>query len=94
MSRKMLFFDIDGTLVAEGTHYLPQSAVNAIRKARENGHLVFINTGRTRFSIDDFLEEIGFDGYVCGCGTAIMLEKRRFLKIHLQKNIVGKLLRC
>ena len=36
MSRKMLFFDIDGTLVAEGTHYLPQSAVNAIRKAREN----------------------------------------------------------
>ena len=31
MSRKMLFFDIDGTLVAEGTHYLPQSAVNAIR---------------------------------------------------------------
>lgn len=23
-----------------------------------------------------------------------MLEKRRFLKIHLQKNIVGKLLRC
>ena len=33
MSRKMLFFDIDGTLVAEGTHYLPQSAVNAIRKA-------------------------------------------------------------
>lgn len=54
MSRKMLFFDIDGTLVAEGTHYLPQSAVNAIRKARENGHLVFINTGRTRFSIDDF----------------------------------------
>ena len=32
MSRKMLFFDIDGTLVAEGTHYLPQSAVNAIRK--------------------------------------------------------------
>ena len=32
MSRKMLFFDIDGTLVAEGTHYLPQSAVNAIRR--------------------------------------------------------------
>ena len=89
MSRKMLFFDIDGTLVAEGTHYLPQSAVNAIRKARENGHLVFINTGRTRFSIDDFLEEIGFDAE-----RQFMLEKRRFLKIHLQKNIVGKLLRC
>lgn len=94
MSRKMLFFDIDGTLVAEGTHYLPQSAVNAIRKARENGHLVFINTGRTRFSIDDFLEEIGFDGMSVDAERQFMLEKRRFLKIHLQKNIVGKLLRC
>ena len=80
--------------MAEGTHYLPQSAVNAIRKARENGHLVFINTGRTRFSIDDFLEEIGFDGYVCGCGTAIYVGEKTILKIHLQKNIVGKLLRC
>ena len=37
MSRKMLFFDIDGTLVAEGTHYLPQSAVNAIRRQEKMG---------------------------------------------------------
>ena len=93
MSRKMLFFDIDGTLVAEGTHYLPQSAVNAIRKA-EKWAFGVINTGRTRFSIDDFLEEIGFDGYVCGCGTAIYVGEKTILKIHLQKNIVGKLLRC
>ena len=60
MNRKMLFFDIDGTIVAEGTEYLPKSTVKAIRRARENGHLAFINTGRTLFSIDDFLKEIGF----------------------------------
>lgn len=80
MSRKMIFFDIDGTIVAEGTHYLPESAVKAIRKARQNGHLVFINTGRTRFNIDDFLEEIGFDGYVCGCGTAVYVGDKCILK--------------
>ncbi len=85
MGRKLIFFDIDGTLVAEGTHYLPQSAVNAIRKARENGHLTFINTGRTRFNIDDFLEEIGFDGYVCGCGTAVYIGEKTIFKNRLTR---------
>mgnify|MGYP002794236828 FL=1 len=80
MNRKMLFFDIDGTIVAEGTEYLPESTVKAIRRARENGHLAFINTGRTLFSIDDFLKEIGFDGYVCGCGTAIYVGEETIFK--------------
>ena len=80
MNRKMLFFDIDGTIVAEGTEYLPKSTVKAIRRARENGHLAFINTGRTLFSIDDFLKEIGFDGYVCGCGTAIYVGEETIFK--------------
>ena len=93
MSRKMLFFDIDGTLVAEGTHYLPQSAVNAIRKARENGHLAFINTGRTRFNIDDFLENIGFDGYVCGCGTAIYVGEKTIFKNTLTKEYCREIIK-
>ncbi len=71
-NRSMLFFDIDGTLITEGeTRILPESTKQAIRKARENGHLVFINTGRVRINIDEFIQEVGFDGYVCGCGTYI-----------------------
>lgn len=50
--RKIVFFDIDGTLVDGPTHQIPQSAVEAIRKLRENGHLAFINTGRTLVSIE------------------------------------------
>ena len=33
--RKLVFFDIDGTLVDGPTHQIPQSAVEAIRKLRE-----------------------------------------------------------
>lgn len=73
--RCMLFFDIDGTLITEdGTMTFPDSAKQAIRKARENGHLVYINTGRVRINVDDFIEEVGFDGFVCGCGTYIESE--------------------
>ena len=58
--RKLVFFDIDGTLVDGPTHQIPQSAVEAIRKLRENGHLAFINTGRTLVSIEPRIREIGF----------------------------------
>jgi len=71
MGRKLLFFDIDGTLLSETTHTIPQSTINALKKAKENGHLIFINTGRPRATIDQCIEELEPDGYVCGCGTYI-----------------------
>lgn len=80
MSKKLIFFDIDGTIVAEGTGYLPESTVRAIAQARENGHKAFINTGRTLFSVDEYLKGIGFDGYVCGCGTAVYLNGKTLYK--------------
>ena len=42
-----LFFDIDGTLISEYTGEIPESAQEALRAARANGHKIFINTGRT-----------------------------------------------
>ena len=73
-NRKMLFFDIDGTLITEGTHIFPESAREALISARKQGHLTFINTGRTYFNVPDYIKTIGFDGYVCGCGTYIRLD--------------------
>ena len=32
--RKLLFFDIDGTLLSEKTHTVPQSAKEALKKAK------------------------------------------------------------
>ncbi len=71
--RNMLFFDIDGTLITEGAHILPTSARQALQRARSQGHLTFINTGRTYFNVPDYVRAIGFDGYVCGCGTYIRM---------------------
>ena len=71
MERKIAFFDIDGTLTSEIDGSIPDSTVQAIRKARQNGHLMFINTGRCFQNVEPRFREIGFDGYVCGCGTNI-----------------------
>ena len=69
--RKLLFFDIDGTLLSEKTHTVPQSAKEALKKAKENGHLIFINTGRPISTIDQEIHNLNPDGYICGCGTYI-----------------------
>ncbi|WP_346662542.1 Cof-type HAD-IIB family hydrolase [uncultured Merdimonas sp.] len=66
-----LFFDIDGTLIDDHTNELPESAAEAIRRARAAGHLVFINTGRTVCSVPVRLRLMGIDGLLCGCGTYI-----------------------
>lgn len=66
----LLFFDIDGTLVTlDNEHVMPESTKLALSKAKENGHKIFINTGRVKTAIDKHLLNFGFDGFVCGCGT-------------------------
>ena len=72
MKQKIIFFDIDGTLVPDGdSGTVPESTKEAIKKVRENGHLTFINTGRTFINVNPNIKELGFDGYLCGCGTYI-----------------------
>ncbi len=71
MDRKLIFFDIDGTLLDEETFTVPDSTLQAIQQAQQNGHLCFINTGRPISTIDKVISDIPFDGYICGCGTYI-----------------------
>ena len=74
--RKILFFDIDETLLSHKTFTIPESTKNALKKAKENGHLIFINTGRTKSLIGDDIKELEFDGYICGCGTYIEVDNK------------------
>lgn len=68
----IIFFDIDGTISTEDDKaIIPQSTRDAIAQTRENGNLTFINSGRTAFNIPKRIKELGFDGYICGCGTYI-----------------------
>ena len=74
--RKILFFDIGETLLSHKTFTIPESTKNALKKAKENGHLIFINTGRTKSLIGDDIKELEFDGYICGCGTYIEVDNK------------------
>lgn len=87
----MLFFDIDGTLITEDyRRFLPNSAKEAIRKARANGHLTFINTGRVYINIGQDIRNIGFDGFVCGCGTYIHYDNKPLFHNTLSKELCDR----
>ena len=62
---KILFIDVDGTLV-DYDNNIPQSAVEAIKIARNNGHKVYICTGRSKSEVYQELWDIGLDGMFCG----------------------------
>lgn len=90
--KKIVFFDIDGTLTSELDASIPASTVSAIRKARTNGHLMFINTGRCFPDLELRFREIGFDGYICGCGTNIYCNNKEIFYVHQSHETIMKIL--
>ena len=90
----IVFFDIDGTIISDdGKNMIPESAVRAIRAARGNGHLMYINTGRTYMNVEPPIREIGFDGYICGCGTYIQCGDDVILNRTVPRGICEKITR-
>lgn len=63
MSKKLIFFDIDGTLLDEEKQ-LPKSTKESIAKLQEMGHDVAIATGRAPFMFQSLLEELNIHTYV------------------------------
>nr|WP_318684118.1 HAD family hydrolase [uncultured Acetatifactor sp.] len=56
---------------------MPPSTKRAIEKARKNGHICVINTGRTWKMVNGIItNDTVFDGYVLGCGTMVTYRDR------------------
>lgn len=89
--RKLLFFDIDGTLAYPQQEPDP-SSVEAIRQARKMGHLAFISTGRTIDSIPEAISRIGFDGGIFSAGGQIAIGHTVFFHFHMEDTLLKQLL--
>lgn len=88
MNRKLLFFDIDGTLLAGGIPgYIPDSAIEALKQVQANGHYIFINSGRTYGFMPEAIKEFPFDGYVCGCGTEVIFHGESLYHNNLDEDL-------
>lgn len=70
MNRKLIFLDIDGTLTEAGKNVPPDSALDAIRKAQKNGHVVVLCSGRNYGMLSPLLA-YHFDGVIGSAGGYI-----------------------
>lgn len=68
---KLLFLDIDGTLLDWQKDEIYPDTVEDIRLAQQNGVKVLINTGRSFHEIPDMIKSFGFDGFISACGGDI-----------------------
>ncbi len=87
MKQHMIFFDIDGTLLDDEQGIVPESTVRALHQARENGHLLFICTGRCQAIWPSDILDIGFDGVVGGCGTHIVYHGEELLHAVIEPDL-------
>lgn len=70
MKKKYIFLDIDGTLVTGAA--VPESAHEALVRAKNAGHELILCTGRSLCEIFPFLlEDFEFDGIISSSGGAV-----------------------
>lgn len=69
-NQKLLFLDLDGTLIYPGTYEMPASAERALQEARRQGHRAIVCTGRHYGAIKPLLHH-GFDGVIASAGGYI-----------------------
>lgn len=73
MTPKVLFFDIDGTLL-DYTGKMPASAKEALRQARLAGHRLVICSGRSGHQLSDWMFT-DFDGIINCTGARVIFEQ-------------------
>lgn len=84
MKNKILFFDIDGTILDHEKN-IPDGVEDALQKARENGHEIVISTGRSPFTAKSVLDQLKIDSYVCYNGQIVQFKGQT-----LHKGIIAK----
>jgi len=90
MSRKAIFMDIDGTLMHRGV--VSQRVIDAIQRARAQGHLFFVCTGRSLGNMPKILRDADYlDGYVMGCGMHCLFGDRIVFHQRVAPELVMKL---
>ena len=80
---RIVFFDIDGTLLPENGGSVPQSARRAIALLRERGVHVVVATGRHPIELDGAgLDGMAFDGFAAANGQMCLDQDRRLFEGH------------
>lgn len=92
LKRKAIFFDVDGTLIdySKGMSDVLESTRVAIDKAKENGHLTVLATGRPKSFIREEIARLDFDAYITSNGAYIEKDGKVIYNKEISKETLRK----
>lgn len=90
MKEKLIFFDIDGTLIEcnLGIFSIPNETRRSLDTLKENGHSVFLATGRCKCFIVDGVYDYPFSGYVTCNGAYVEYKGKEVFKAVISKEAI------
>lgn len=84
MEQKLIFLDIDGTILVPGEG-IRQTVQEGLQRARKNGHQVFICTGRSWCGLPEELRHMELDGIIASAGSDIWIHGQNRYRTALSK---------
>lgn len=90
--KKIIFFDIDGTIYSPSSKKVSSYVKDAIKKTMQQGHLCIISSGRPYSYLDSDIKEIGFDGYILASGAHIQYHNKDIQINAIEAEIIKELL--
>lgn len=88
---KIVFFDIDGTLVTPQNR-LPDSTRQAIQQLKRNGHVPVLSTGRPPKMLATVADELVIDNYISLNGQYIVINGKPFFSNVLPTDKIEQLI--
>lgn len=90
MEKKIVFFDLDGTVLNEDKQIL-ESTKTAIRLLQDKGVYTAIATGRVPLMFDWILEELNIDSYVSTNGQYVVFEGKEIYSNPLDPEMLNSI---
>ncbi len=93
METKHIFFDIDGTLCSDNVSEnegISNATLETLQKMRENGHKLYLATGRSHSQLTKSLKEFNFDGFILSDGGIINVGDKSFSDGGIAENEVKR----
>lgn len=89
MERKLIFLDIDGTILIpkEG---IRQTVKDGLCQARKRGHQVFICTGRSWCGLPEELRGMELDGIIASAGSDVWIHGQNVYRSSLNTELIMK----
>lgn len=87
MEKKLIFLDIDGTILPVNGE-IHRTVKEGLKEARKRGHQIFICTGRSHRMLPKSLDDVELDGIVASAGSDIWIHGQNVCREVLEEGLL------